>query len=224
MRGLKALFSLALTMPFWGVAVAQEPLGASRGVIEKVDRDTLRLRMVGENGLPGRMVDLKLDRRSRLLSVPPAKGETIEPNPSRTMSWKNLRPGQYVGVIYTPADNVVIAAVIQGPEHETERPTAEALASAGRTPGKVLKVLGHIDKTGEALDSYEGGRTFLNLGRNGEESLPRRDSAGRSIVYREWDVNPHIPGHNRGAERLVTGSDGSAYYTADHYRTFTKIR
>ena len=27
-----------------------------------------------------------------------------------------------------------------------------------------------------------------------------------------------------GPERLVTGSDGSAYYTDDHYKTFKKIR
>jgi guanyl-specific ribonuclease Sa len=28
---------------------------------------------------------------------------------------------------------------------------------------------------------------------------------------------------DRGAERLVTGSDGSAWFTADHYRTFLLI-
>jgi len=37
-------------------------------------------------------------------------------------------------------------------------------------------------------------------------------------------VNPRMPGKNRGPERLVTGSDGSAYYTADHYKSFIKIR
>ncbi|MFM8931982.1 MAG: ribonuclease domain-containing protein [Gemmataceae bacterium] len=42
--------------------------------------------------------------------------------------------------------------------------------------------------------------------------------------YREWDVNPLRPGLNRGAERLITGSDGSAHYTLDHYDTFKKIR
>ena len=49
-------------------------------------------------------------------------------------------------------------------------------------------------------------------------------SAGRPINYQEWDVNRHVPGKDRGAERLVTGSDGSAYYTSDHYRTFTRVR
>ena len=50
------------------------------------------------------------------------------------------------------------------------------------------------------------------------------DENGRRIKYREWDVNPLRPGVNRGAERLVTGSDGTAYYTDDHYATFKKIR
>jgi dienelactone hydrolase len=87
-------------------------------------------------------------------------------------------------------------------------------------PDKVAKVLAHIDRTGEAPDGYEGGRRFGNF----ERLLPERDARGRPIRYREWDVNPLRPGVNRGAERLVTGSDGSAHYTADHYRSFTKIR
>jgi guanyl-specific ribonuclease Sa len=93
-----------------------------------------------------------------------------------------------------------------------------------RVPDKVVRVLRYVDEHRRAPEGYEGGRTFRNLGRDGEESLPRTDKRGRSISYREWDVNRHMPGVNRGAERLVTGSDGSAYFTADHYRTFTKIR
>ncbi len=55
--------------------------------------------------------------------------------------------------------------------------------------------------------------------------MPRaRRAAAEPITYQEWDVNRKVSGVNRGAERLITGSDGSAYYTSDHYRTFTKIR
>ena len=36
--------------------------------------------------------------------------------------------------------------------------------------------------------------------------------------------HPLVPGKNRGAERMVTGSDKSAWYTADHYETFKRIR
>jgi ribonuclease T1 len=91
-------------------------------------------------------------------------------------------------------------------------------------PAKVATVLRFIDQHERAPDGYEGGRTFHNYGSHGDASLPRRDARGNRIRYREWDVNPKVPGKNRGAERLVTGSDGSAYYTSDHYRTFIKIR
>ena len=87
-------------------------------------------------------------------------------------------------------------------------------------PDKVLKVLKVVDDKGEAPDGYEGGRTFLNV----EKHLPMSDEKGRRIKYREWDVNPLKMGVNRGVERLITGSDGSAYYTDDHYKTFKKFR
>src|SRR5262249_26278825 len=87
-------------------------------------------------------------------------------------------------------------------------------------PEKVLKVLEYVDKHGEAMDGYEGGRSFGNF----ERRLPLTDDKGRRLRYREWDVNPLRPGVNRGVERLITGSDGTAYFTDDHYATFRKIR
>ena len=40
-------------------------------------------------------------------------------------------------------------------------------------------------------------------------------------AYRECDVN--YAGGHRGAERIVYGEDGSIWYTADHYQTFTRM-
>lgn len=45
-----------------------------------------------------------------------------------------------------------------------------------------------------------------------------------SVTYREWDVKPYVKGVARGPERIVTGSDGSAYWTGDHYDTFLMFR
>ena len=87
-------------------------------------------------------------------------------------------------------------------------------------PAKVTKVLKYIDEHHTAPEGQEGGRTFGNY----EGQLPKTDARGRPIKYHEWDVNPRVAGKNRGPERLVTGSDGSAYYTADHYKSFIKIR
>lgn len=47
---------------------------------------------------------------------------------------------------------------------------------------------------------------------------------GTPITYREHDVNNKNPGSARDAQRFVTGSDGSVYYTDDHYSTFTKLK
>ena len=87
-------------------------------------------------------------------------------------------------------------------------------------PEKVLKVLAYVDKNGKAMDGYEGGRNFGNF----ERLLPQTDGKGQRVKYREWDVNPRRPGVNRGAERMITGSDNHAYYTSDHYKSFKKIR
>lgn len=87
-------------------------------------------------------------------------------------------------------------------------------------PHKVYVVLNYIHTHHQAMDGYEGGRIFENR----EEVLPQTDSNGNPIQYQEWDVNPKISGENRGAERLVTGSDGRAWYTNDHYRTFTQVK
>ncbi len=39
----------------------------------------------------------------------------------------------------------------------------------------------------------------------------------------ESDVWPRGPG-GRGTHRLIFGREGEVYYTADHYRTFTRLR
>ena len=66
---------------------------------------------------------------------------------------------------------------------------------------------------GDPLPGYIGGRSFHNR----EGRLP----SGR---YREYDVNPKIPGRNRGPERVVIEQrTGKAYYTGDHYETFIPL-
>jgi guanyl-specific ribonuclease Sa len=92
--------------------------------------------------------------------------------------------------------------------------------TSNRIPDKVLKVLNYVRKNGRAPEGYVGGRVFGNF----ENHLPRNDLSGEKIRYQEWDVNPKVRGQNRGAERLVTSSDERAYYTADHYNTFTEIK
>lgn len=88
-----------------------------------------------------------------------------------------------------------------------------------KVPSKVYSVIEHIKKFQQAPDGYVGGRQFMNY----EKLLPQFDANGNKISYQEWDVNPKIEGKNRGKERLVTGSDGKAYYTNDHYQSFIEV-
>ncbi|MGI9191762.1 MAG: ribonuclease domain-containing protein [Chitinophagaceae bacterium] len=91
--------------------------------------------------------------------------------------------------------------------------------SKHKFPDYVLKTLDYIREHQQAPDGYVGGRIFQNR----EKQLPTKTTNGLRIKYQEWDVHPQRAGTNRGPERLVTGDDGSAWYTADHYRSFTFI-
>jgi guanyl-specific ribonuclease Sa len=98
-------------------------------------------------------------------------------------------------------------------EHQNPtRPNAQ-------TPTYVIDVLRFVRQNGRAPEGYVGGREFQNR----EKRLPAKSPDGQRLRYSEWDVHPKIEGQNRGPERLVTGSDHSAWYTKDHYKSFLKI-
>ena len=65
-----------------------------------------------------------------------------------------------------------------------------------------------------------GGSSFED--RDGH--LPTTDGSGKPITYKEWDVDPKLPDQNRVGGRIVTASDGSAWYAPDHYATFQRLR
>lgn len=94
------------------------------------------------------------------------------------------------------------------------------VAPQDRVPASARETLAYIRQHGYAAPGYVGGRVFGNY----EGALPRYDARRKRIQYREWDVHPMAEHRNRGAERLVTGSDGRAWYSDDHYRTFTEVK
>ena len=99
-----------------------------------------------------------------------------------------------------------------------------AASASADIPDHVVQTLTLIDagEWPEAANApgTRGGAVF----RNNEGLLPAAGTDGARITYREWDVNPKEPSRSRDAERIVTGSDGSAWYTDDHYRSFVQIR
>jgi ribonuclease T1 len=70
-------------------------------------------------------------------------------------------------------------------------------------------------KVGGPFPYPQDGRTFHNR----EKRLPLMARG----YYREYTVR--TPGaRDRGARRIVAGRGGEYYYTADHYRSFQRIR
>ncbi|GAA5042950.1 guanyl-specific ribonuclease [Nocardia callitridis] len=152
----------------------------------------------------------------------------------------------------TAVGAVVLAAVVAGvlallgddgastnTASATATPSGTSLTSAARpNPGSVATPVKQVDgvpdhafKTLTEIDAgrwpesanspgTKGGGPWQNRGGD----LPAKDDSGKKITYQEWDVNPKIQGQSRDAERIVTGSDGSAWYTGDHYKTFTRMR
>ncbi|XBB67846.1 polymorphic toxin-type HINT domain-containing protein [Nocardioides sp. WV_118_6] len=88
----------------------------------------------------------------------------------------------------------------------------------GPAPEDAWTVLNRVDAKGAPLPGYKGGKEFLNDGSQGAWRLPE------GPIYREWDLSAKVKGIPRDGRRLVTGSDGSAYYTSDHYASFTQFR
>jgi ribonuclease T1 len=87
-------------------------------------------------------------------------------------------------------------------------------------PQKVYTVLQYVTTHHKPMEGYVGGKEFKNR----EKRLPEMTTENKTIDYQEWDVNPKIFGQNRGVERLITGNDNSAWFTANHYQSFIKIK
>jgi guanyl-specific ribonuclease Sa len=121
---------------------------------------------------------------------------------------------------YTPASPAKTANTPSWTQPAPQQPVHQG----PQVPQKTQDVLKQIDegKWPQAANApgTRGGRPY----RNGDGHLPTTDVSGKPITYQEWDVNPKVPGQDRGDERIVTGSDGSAWYTSDHYGTFQRLR
>ncbi|MFB8274044.1 ribonuclease domain-containing protein [Nocardia colli] len=133
-----------------------------------------------------------------------------------------LRGGGNDTVATSTTARAATSAPVPGAPRASE-PASPTSRAAG-VPGKAYDTLREID-AGRWPDSAnapgtKGGDRWMN--RAG--TLAAKDGAGKPITYQEWDVNPKQRGRSRDAERIVTGSDGSAWYTGDHYETFTRMR
>jgi hypothetical protein len=109
----------------------------------------------------------------------------------------HVRPGTVPPDVVYNADQIPTAP--KGPE-----------VTIGRRPKQTVLMNGM---------TYVGGDQFMN----DKSPLPTVDAAGSPISYKEYDRYPYTPGVRRGPDRIVIGSDGSRYFTSDHYETFVKF-
>lgn len=130
-------------------------------------------------------------------------------------------------VIATLLVSVLIAGVVLALSLSTGGGQDTAPASNVPTvtvPAAAISTLQKIDAGNWPAAANAPGTKGGDTWRNQDRDLPTKDPAGKPISYQEWDVNPKQRGRSRDAERIITGSDGSAWYTGDHYRTFTRMR
>ena len=103
------------------------------------------------------------------------------------------------------------------PRHESAQAQSTTQASAisvAELPVEARDTLRDIKRGGP----YAYDRDGVVFG-NFERILPRQSRG----YYHEYTVK--TPGvRSRGARRIISGSKGEYYYTADHYQTFKRIR
>jgi len=101
----------------------------------------------------------------------------------------------------------------------TTPPSGSATAPAGAValtslPPQAAETLALIDKGGPYPYPRNDGVVFHNAG----AVLPRHPDGW----YHEFTV-PTPGASTRGARRIVTGKDGTVYYTGDHYAHFVRV-
>jgi guanyl-specific ribonuclease Sa len=125
----------------------------------------------------------------------------------------------------SPAASVTPSARPDGSrETGAHAPRSRALRSLGdpALDGQVARVVESLETTGRPPAGVaQGGRRGRTSGlfENAEGRLPPQPRG----YYTETDVWPRTVA-GRGAERLIVGRQGEVYYTADHYRTFERLR
>ncbi len=83
-----------------------------------------------------------------------------------------------------------------------------------KLPAEAAKTWKLIESNGPFPYPRNDGVTFQNR----EKRLPAKDSG----YYKEYTV-PTPGSSDRGARRLVTGSEKEVFYTGDHYSTFVVV-
>ena len=108
-----------------------------------------------------------------------------------------------------------VARTVRSNEHHSSSTRSLAMATVGLSalPIDARRTIALI-QAGGPFPYPRDGAVF----RNAEGLLPKE----RSGYYHEYTVP--TPGESeRGARRIITGTDAQFYYTADHYESFKRV-
>jgi ribonuclease T1 len=126
----------------------------------------------------------------------------------------NLASGNNTLINCTPAAPVIEQGIPSSPGNQATVTTGSKLINVGDLPPEGRTTLGLI-KNGGPFPYSKDGTVFSNY----EGLLPAKPGG----YYHEYTVI--TPGsHDRGARRIVAGSNGEYYYTDDHYASFRLIK
>jgi guanyl-specific ribonuclease Sa len=111
-------------------------------------------------------------------------------------------------------------AGVEGFQPTAGNAAVQTLVAVQRNKAVAAKVAKKVkEQDGAPLEGYEGGRVFGNH----EGRLPSKDKNGNAIKYWEYDVYPLSDEHGRGKVRVVIDSSWNAWYTNNHYKSFTAL-
>ena len=126
----------------------------------------------------------------------------------------SLASGDNAFINCAPSTPAVEQNVPQASENQPDIPAGTKVISVADLPPEGKTTLGLI-KSGGPFPFSRDDTVFSNY----EGLLPAKPGG----YYHEYTVI--TPGsHDRGARRIVAGSNGEYYYTDDHYRSFKLIQ
>lgn len=103
------------------------------------------------------------------------------------------------------------------------RPASSGLCDVSDLGDDFVRALDDIE-SGAPRHNVKNPGKYENDGRDGTALLDATDANGNPITYTENYVNPRPPKQKMDDKRIVVGSDGRVWATADHYRTWVQIR
>ena len=111
------------------------------------------------------------------------------------------------------------SVAVDSAEEAIANAASKATNTAGGLGDDFARALDDIDN-GTERTNVRNSKSFGNDGRGGTTRLPEADAGGNPISYTEHTVNPRPPGGALDGSRIVVGSGGIVWTTADHFVTW----